>query len=1176
MRGKLSGLISLSDTTLNALTDNSSVIAPPQAHPILIAQIAKESRVLVVTHSSKRAAEIAKELQALVDGIQEFPAWETLPHEKLSPNSDTVAKRISALYNLANIQVLVTSIRALVQPINSDVISTNAVELRIGDEVAFEKFITNLVTRAYNRVDLVERRGDFAVRGGIIDIFPPDSDYPLRIEFFGDEIEDIRNFEIGSQRTFAPVNGTVRLLPCRELLITDAVKQRALELAREHPELLEICSKIAEGIYVEGMESLVAALHPEMKQLVDFLEADFELILLEEERIRNRNLDLIKTSEEFLEAAWSNAVLDESKNRAPLRVELQRGNYLTLREVVERAAKNGIQTRSFNLFGDVDDPIVTQFEDVAETRGDLERLVSEIKALSSKGFLVVLSFRGHGLVERYHQLLADADIPVRIVESLAFTPTRDAVYLLTTTFEHSFIDIVSKVALLTESDITGARDRRVSSTKLPTRRKQAIDPLELKRGDYVVHELHGVGRYQELLKRNVAGVEREYVVIEYAPSKRGQPSDRIYVPTDSLELVTRYVGGETPALHRIGGGDWIKAKSRAKKAVREIAGELIRLYAARTSLPGFAFSPDTTWQRELEDSFEYVETPDQLVTINEVKADMERSYPMDRIVCGDVGYGKTEIAIRAAFKAVQDGKQVAVLVPTTLLVQQHFATFSERYSGFPLQVRALSRFNSTKEVSEALAGLAAGTVDVVIGTHRLLSDDVKFKDLGLIIVDEEQRFGVEHKEKLKKLRTSVDVLSMSATPIPRTLEMAITGIREMSTIATPPEERHPVLTYVGAFQEKQIAAAIHRELLRDGQVFYIHNRVESIDDAAARLRRLVPEARIAIAHGQMNEGALEQVVLAFWNREFDVLVCTTIVENGIDVANANTLIVERADKFGLSQLHQLRGRVGRSRERAYAYFLYPEDQPLSEVAMERLTTIARNSELGSGMQVALKDLEIRGAGNLLGGEQSGHIAEVGFDLYMRMVGEAVTEFKRGIVDGAEEEIDCKVEIPVTAHLSTEYVPSDRLRLDLYRRLADAKGDADVDSINEELQDRFGQLPEEAKRLLEIAKLRIRVKSFGIRDLALQGKYLKIAPFKLSESRELRIQRLYPGSIVKSVTNTLLVARPALAAWARADYSDSGSIGDTALLEWVSEAVAEVTSSTKTSSTKTSSTTEERD
>jgi transcription-repair coupling factor (superfamily II helicase) len=501
---------------------------------------------------------------------------------------------------------------------------------------------------------------------------------------------------------------------------------------------------------------------------------------------------------------------------------------------------------------------------------------------------------------------------------------------------------------------------------------------------------------------------------------------------------------------------------------------------------------------------------------------------------------------------VQDGKQVAVLVPTTLLAQQHFATFTERYTGFPIKVASLSRFNSTKEINEALTGLTTGNVDVVIGTHRLLSDDISFRDLGLIIVDEEQRFGVEHKEKLKKLRASVDVLAMSATPIPRTLEMAITGIREMSTIATPPEERHPVLTYVGAYDEKQVTAAIHRELLRDGQVFYIHNRVESIDEAAARIRRLVPEARVAIAHGQMNESALEQVVIAFWNREFDVLVCTTIVENGIDVANANTLIVERADVFGLSQLHQLRGRVGRSRERAYAYFLYPADKPLTELALDRLTTIAKNTELGAGMQVALKDLEIRGAGNLLGGEQSGHIADVGFDLYMRMVGDAVNEYKRGFIEGIEESFECKVELPITAHLSPEYVPADRLRLDLYRRLADSKDDEQIDAIREELIDRFGPLPKAAERLIRVAKLRTFVKSRGITDFAVQGKYVKVAPFAPTESLEMKIQRLYPGSIVKSVTKVVMIARPQSAAWESGAGERDEEIVDTSLLDWAIE------------------------
>ncbi len=1166
MQAGLSEVISLSETSRQLLLQSSSLVSPGATHPLLIAELAKRRRIVVVTHSSKRANELVGELNTLIKDVIEFPAWETLPHEKLTPNSDTVAKRISALYNLDKAKVIVAPIRALVQPINSDVIKRAPLQISSNGKIEFDYLIRELSKCAYLRVDLVERRGEFAVRGGIIDIFPPDSDYPIRLDFFGDELEEIRYFEVGSQRTFGEQTTNITLLTCRELLIDEMVIERAEALRNKYPELLELLNKVTQGVYAEGMESLIGALHPEMKQFIEFLPGDFEIVLLEAERIRNRNLDLIKTSEEFLEAAWSNSAEREG-SAAPLKKELQRGGYLTISEVMHRADILGINWRSINLFGDVDDPLIKQFNEIPPYRGDLERLISDLKSWLANGYLILLAFRGHGLAERYQQLLSEAELPSRIVTDLQPNQPRHTIYILTANLSNGLDDQDNKVILLTESDITGIKDRRAASGKMPTRRKKSIDPLELRHGDYVVHEIHGVGRYQELLKRSVGGVEREYVVIEYAPSKRGQPADRIYVPTDSLELVTRYVGGDTPAIHKIGGSDWVKAKSRARKAVKEIAGELIRLYAARTSLPGFAFSPDTTWQRELEESFEYIETPDQLVTINEVKADMERSYPMDRIVCGDVGYGKTEIAIRAAFKAVQDAKQVAVLVPTTLLVQQHFATFTERYAGFPLHINALSRFNSVKEISETLAGLASGSVDVVIGTHRLLSDDVKFRDLGLIIVDEEQRFGVEHKEKLKKLRTTVDVLAMSATPIPRTLEMAITGIREMSTIATPPEERHPILTYVGAYDEKQVVAAIHRELIRDGQVFYIHNRVESIDDVAARLRVLVPEARIAVAHGQMNETALEQVVLAFWNREFDILVCTTIVENGIDVANANTLIVDRADKFGLSQLHQLRGRVGRSRERAYAYFLYPGDKPLTEIAMERLTTIAKNSELGAGMQVALKDLEIRGAGNLLGGEQSGHIAEVGFDLYMRMVGEAVNEFKRGFVTEGEPDQECKVEIPITAHLSTEYVPSDRLRLDLYRRLADAKSDSDVDAISEELQDRFGPLPEESKRLIEIAKLRIKVKSVGIRDLSLQGKYLKISPIKLAESKQLRVQRLYPGSIVKSVTDTLLIARPVIAAWEDQDYQEDGSIGDTSLLGWVSEALAEVTDVSKSNSSE---------
>ena len=613
------------------------------------------------------------------------------------------------------------------------------------------------------------------------------------------------------------------------------------------------------------------------------------------------------------------------------------------------------------------------------------------------------------------------------------------------------------------------------------------------------------------------------------------------MPADALDQVTRYVGGEQPSLDRLGGADWAKRKGRARKAVRQIAAELIKLYAARQATKGHAFGPDTPWQAELEDAFPFHETPDQLSTVDEVKADMRRVVPMDRLVCGDVGYGKTEIAVRAAFKAVQEGKQVAVLVPTTLLVTQHFATFAERMSGFPVTLEGLSRFQTDKEARLVIEGLADGRVDIVIGTHRLLNPDIRFKDLGLIIVDEEQRFGVEHKEQMKQLRTSVDVLSMSATPIPRTLEMAITGIREMSTIATPPEERHPVLTYVGAYDNRQVTAAIRRELLRDGQVFYIHNRVNSIEKAAAQLKELVPEARIATAHGQMGEHQLEQVMLDFWEKRFDVLVCTTIVESGLDVSNANTMIIERSDTLGLSQLHQLRGRVGRSRERAYAYFLYPQDKPLTETAHERLATLAQHSDLGGGMAIAMKDLEIRGAGNLLGGEQSGHIADVGFDLYVRLVGEAVQEFR---TDGTsvEQPIEVKIELPIDAHLPHDYIPSERLRLEMYKRLAEVRSDEDVAQLREELVDRYGEPPDPVTRLLSVASFRARARQVGLSEITVQGKYVRFHPVELPDSRVVRLNRLYPKSLVKAPVATMLVPRPQPAGFGAPQMRDDELLG----------------------------------
>ena len=1136
------GLLPLSNQVIDdAINSKHDLISPPSTYSYLISLRAMRKPLLVITASSRAAEDLAKEIRECHPDTLEFPAWETLPHERLSPSSDTVAKRITTLQALQDTSrnwVVVAPIRAVIHKFNAQIINTKPIELDRGLELDLTELQRKLVSFAYTRTDLVQRRGEYAVRGGILDIFPPDQDHPIRIDFFGDEIEELSFFSVADQRTTDTITNILRVLPCRELLITDQIKKKALELSQKFEN--ELLNKIGNGLLPEGMESLIPLLADDLQLVSKSMPEAFETIFIERERVVGRLADLLATNEEFREAAWSNAAVG---GVAPIEAS---STYIDWDELQAELPND----RDFRQFGS-DEDIFLDLDPIEPLRGNSDRLINIFETALNEKKKIIFSASSKGMIDRYASIFRDANLPVQIQFPLSAAPTSGFITLTTSSFRHGFSD--SELIFVTERDLTGSQS--AGAEKLPSRRKKNIDPLQLKTGDFVVHEQHGIGRYIEMVQRTVGGVKREYLVIEYAPAKRGQPGDRIFVPTDALDQISKYIGGESPTIHRIGSGEWSKAKSRARKAVKEIAGELIRLYAARTSAPGFAFSPDTPWQRDLEDNFAYVETADQLSTIEDVKRDMERPYPMDRLICGDVGYGKTEIAIRAAFKAVQDGKQVAVLVPTTLLVQQHFKTFSDRYAGFPVKVAGLSRFNSAKEAKEIIAELSNGSIDVIVGTHRLLSNDVQFKDLGLVIVDEEQRFGVEQKEQLKKLRTSVDVLAMSATPIPRTLEMAITGIREMSTITTPPEERHPILTYVGPQDDKQISAAIHRELLRDGQVFYIHNRVESIDRVAVKLKELVPEARIRVAHGQMSETMLEDVILGFWNRDFDVLVCTTIVESGLDIPNANTLIVERADMFGLSQLHQIRGRVGRGRDRAYAYFLFPTDKPLTEVAIDRLNTIATNTDLGAGMQVALKDLEIRGAGNLLGGEQSGHIADVGFDLYMRMVGEAVNDYKSGIIETEEISHECKIEIPVDAHLPEDYVDSERLRLDIYRRLADVKDPLEIKAIEEELIDRFGLLPDSVIALLQVATLRASARKLGIHEMIQQGKNLKIYPIKLPDSKQIKMQRLYPGSMYKNGTNVALIALPAQE-WS--PLGEKTKLRDTSVIAWATSVLQELT------------------
>lgn len=1142
--------------------------------PLLAALLEQRRRdgrpavVLAVAPTGRRAETLGAALQCLVPEaeIVHFPAWETLPHERLSPSPETVGRRLAVLRRAAAHDgsaplVITASVRAALQPLAAGLTDADPVSLSVGARGSdLEQVVRRLVELAYHRVDMVSRRGEFAVRGGILDVFPAAADHPLRIDFFGDEVDQIRAFSIADQRSLPGEVGEAVLLPARELLLTPAVRERAAAMAPTFPSLTGMLEKMSQGIPVEGMESLLPALAEGIVPLVDYLPRGSAIALVDPERSRTRARTLGGTNREFLEAAWSAATAG-----ADSPVDLGAGDFLTLpalRDAMRErsgvwwtlsAFDSGAADAAGEGLTETGDDLRVDGSAVPSFQGNVDGATAHIGDLLARGWRVVVCASGPGLVDRARDVMAERGIAARTSDGVAELSDEAVAVCVVASLERGFESAEAKLAVLTESEFYGrtiGSDGRVVK-KLATRRRNVVDPLQLKPGDVVVHSTHGIGKFVELVQREVSSggrnavkTQREYLVLEYAPAKRGYPGDKLFVPTDQLDQLSRYVGGEAPVLSKMGGSDWAAAKGKARKAVRDIAVELVKLYSARMASKGHAFGPDTPWQRELEEAFPFAETPDQLQTIDEIKADMEKPIPMDRLLSGDVGFGKTEVAVRAAFKAIQEGKQVAMLVPTTLLAKQHLETFTERFAGFPVKVRPLSRFQTAKQSRETVEGLADGTVDMVIGTHRILTEKVAFKDLGLLIIDEEQRFGVEHKDSLKKLKTGVDILAMSATPIPRTLEMAVTGIREMSTLATPPEERHPILTYVGPRSDKQIAAAIRRELLREGQVFFVHNRVQSIQRVAAQLGELVPEARIAVAHGQMGEHQLEQVVDDFWERRADVLVSTTIVETGLDISNANTIIIDRADKYGLSQLHQLRGRVGRGRERAYAYFLYDENKPLSETAADRLETIAVNNDLGSGMQVALKDLELRGAGNLLGAEQAGHIAGVGFDLYLRMIGEAVSTFRGEEVDGPAE---LRLELPVAARIPEDYIDSERLRLEAYQKLSaaaavSAKDDA-IDLVVEELTDRYGRPPAEVEGLLAVARLRRRAAQAGLTDVVAMGPNLRVAPARLPESMRIRLQRLYPKAKLLAGGEALVVPLPT---------AGGAALGDADLIAWTGQ------------------------
>jgi transcription-repair coupling factor (superfamily II helicase) len=1043
--------------------------------PFVIAglAVALDAPVLALAAGPHEAEALAEDLEAFLPGdVAVLPAWEALPYEGISPAPGVAARRAAAVRRLRDAHgptVVVAPPLAAMQGLIPTLGAIPPLELVAGRELPPDALAERLVELGYRRSDVVEHRGEFAVRGGVVDVFPGIARRPVRLEYWGDEIESLREFSASTQLSTARI-GDVGVEPVRELIPDAAVRERAAREATRHADrFADLLQRIADGLHPEGMETAAPFVFDDLPTPAELLPEGSWVVLTQ----ARRTIDRSRAAHEEAEA------LADALGWPARRVLLALDDALTGRtrlHLSEFTEGLDLKIRSWG-----------------SARGNPAELAKRLSELGALGYRTTVTGRGHGSLERVREVVG--------------APTVDGVEV---PLANGFVFAPAKIAVATEEDVFGSRRHTRTAPRFTRRRTDAVAE-ELEPGDFAVHRIHGVGRYTGIVHRALAGAERDYLVLEYAQK------DRLYVPSDAVGMVAKYLGGDAPRLHRMGGSDWARATAKVKRAVRDMAGELVRLYTVRMSVPGHAFGPDLPWQRELEDAFPFEETPDQLRVIDEVKQDMREPTPMDRLLCGDVGFGKTEVAVRAAFKAVMDGKQVAVLVPTTLLAEQHSMTFSERFAPYPVTVKMLSRFVDPAAQKKVIEDAAVGKIDVVIGTHRLLGKDVKFKDLGLLVVDEEQRFGVSHKEQLKRLRAHVDVLTMTATPIPRTLEMALTGIRQMSTIDTPPEDRQPVLTYVGSYDEALAIGAVRRELLREGQVFWVHNRVATIDRLAHRLREELPDARIVVAHGQMDEAELEQQMVRFWEREADVLVCTTIIESGLDVPNANTLIVDRADMLGLAQLYQLRGRVGRSSERAFAYFFFPAQREMTEEAHERLATIARHQALGSGFQIAMRDLEIRGAGNLLGAEQSGHIAAVGFDAYARILQESVRELQ-GLPIEREKEL--RIDLPVKAFIPPGWVAQEALRLELYRRISMAGDHAVLAEIRNETVDRYGALPEQVETLFAIASLRITASRLDLEEVTTYRDQVRLSPVAMPDALLVDLPERIPGASFHGAKATL--------------------------------------------------------
>ncbi|GCE49288.1 transcription-repair coupling factor (superfamily II helicase) [Thermosporothrix hazakensis] len=1067
------------------------------ARPYVMATLSQALKqpLLIVAQDENQANQLADALKAFMSNPGDvffLPDRDALPYERLIGDTQTTQQRMQALIAMVERErtsIVVCSARSLSQlVIPPQELAASLLSLEPGQEVDLTSMLDHLYNLGYEPVAEVETPGQFSHRGGIIDLFPPTMSRPVRIEFFGDEIESLRTFDQATQRSLNPVYKCI-IGPARE-----ALPVRGPEAVKELQQLdSKILHRDAEARWNHDLEELskkrsfedIAFYLPYLHQpasLLDYLPQNGLLIIDNPGLIQNRILDLEAQAKELKENLER-----ERENPAHLRtaflnwseIELKMQQYRQVRFAdVLSTAESEFEVHQQGGT----EHLMPPFSSASSYGGRLRAFVLDChKALENRDRIIIVTTQARRMAEVLgdDSVLPDAAIHVSPGSNINQVPEAGTLTLIQGQLAEGWQCRSLALYIYTDTEIFGWSKRRSQPRRKPI--TPATFLAEVNPGDYVVHQEHGIGRFEGLVKMNLTGVEREYLLIQYAGT------DKLYIPTDQLDRVTRYIGmgDSVPALSKLGTSEWTRAKSRVKENVQDIARDLLKLYSAREAAPGHAFPPDSEqpWLQELEDAFPYEETPDQARAIAEVKADMEQPKPMDRLVCGDVGYGKTEVALRAAFKAVLDQRQVAVLVPTTVLALQHYNTFKERLKAYPVRVELLSRFRSEKEQKQVLEDLALGKVDVVIGTHRLLQKDVVFFHLGLLIIDEEQRFGVVHKERLKQLRNEIDVLTMTATPIPRTLHMSLVNLRDMSIIETPPQERLPIRTTIREYDEALIREAILRELDRGGQVFFVHNRVQGIQTIAQKLQKIVPEARIIVGHGQMNEEQLEKVMLSFTNGEYDVLISTTIIENGLDIPNANTIIVNNAAFFGLSQLYQLRGRVGRGTHQAYAYFLYNKDSRLTPIQEKRLRAIYEATELGAGFRIAMKDLEIRGAGNLLGAEQSGFMNAVGFDLYCKLLAEAIQELQGKPVETVS--FNTTVDLPLDAYLPDSFINDRTLKVNFYQRLASLTQEEQVEAMEAEMLDRFGPLPKEVQNLLALVRLKVEAAKLGFESITVK-------------------------------------------------------------------------------------------